>query len=292
MKKTGKIILSVFSVFSVLSLIFWVGAYFCGACSYLYLDQEVKNHIIIFFALSVLVLVVCAVMVILMLKGKKVIRVVCTTILILSIPGSLLGSFVWMLGTGIIGPYGCSYTEDIANYGKYDKDFNIHYFPKVITEDMTVVDFSYFHKYIDTDQTDIYLEIKFDNKDTMDKYLQMAKNSFSENGFLTHDNPYKPKYTDIIENKMVLLSDNKYASHISFEGDENYKYVDMSYYLITYSYDDFTIIYNYTGIGSDLKVGNKPNDGEYYPKILHRFGVEWNPANNFGCEFVGKQDDS
>lgn len=286
MKKTGKIVLSVSSILSLFSLSFWIGAYFCGGCSYLYFNQEVINDILIFFTIVIPVFAICAVAIIFMFRSKKIAGFVCTVLLILFIPISLFGSFICMLGTGIIGTNGCSYTEDIANYGKYDKDFRIPHFPEVVTDDMSVVDFSYFYKYIDIGQTDIYLEVKFENKEIMDKYLKEAKNSFSENGTITYKNPYNPKYTDIIENRSVVYSDDMYASVIKFEGDENYKYVDMTYSSITYSYDELTIIYNYTDIGSDLKVGNKPNDGEFYPKFLERFGVEWDSDNNYHYKYI------
>ena len=288
MKKNGKIVLSVLSVLSLLSLAFWVGLYFCSGHSYLYINQEVINDMLVFFAVAILVLAVYVAIIIIMFKSKKAISIVCIILLILSIPASVFGSFVWMLGTGIIGPNGCSYTEDIANYGKYDKTYKIPYFPSTITEDMTIVDFVYFYKYIDIGQTDIYLEVQFDDTEIMDEYLKLAKNSFSENGIITYQNPYNPKYTDIIENRWVTYSskDESYASFIAFEGDEDYRYVDMNYYSITYSYDELTIIYNYTSVGSDLQVGNKPNDGEYYPKFLERFGVEWSSVNNFEYKYV------
>ena len=286
MKKTSKIILSISSVLSLFSLSFWVGTYFCGGCSYFYFNQEVINDILIFFAIVIPVFAICVVAIIFMFRSKKAARVVCTILLILVIPISLFGSFICMLCTGIIGPNGCSFTEDIANYGKYDEDFRIPHFPEVVTDDMSVVDFSYFYKYIDIGQTDIYLEVKFENKEIMDKYLKAAKNSFSENGIITYKNPYNPKYRDIVENRSIVHSDDKYASVIKFEGDENHKYVNMKYSSITYSYDELTIIYNYTSVGSDLKVGNKPNQGEYYPKILARFGVEWDSDNNFQYKYI------
>ena len=58
----------------------------------------------------------------------------------------------------------------------------------------------------------------------------------------------------------------------------------MRHSAVTYSYDELTVIYNYTRVGSDLAVGDDPDMGEYYPKYLKRFNVEWDrreePAAN------------
>ncbi len=281
MKKNRKIAIAVLSLLSFLSLAFWGAINFCDGLSYLYTNQEVLNDIYIFFAVVALVLALYAAIIVAMFKGKKVIRTVCTFLLIVFIPVFLYSSFILSLSISILGPNGCSYTKDIVNYGKYDKDFNTLYFPDAITDDMTVVDFVYFYKYVDTDQVDIYLEVKFDNKETMDKYLTVGKNSFSKKGFITYQNPYDPQYTDIVENRWGMYSDGSLASTVHFGGDKDYKYVDMTYYSITYSYDELTIIYNLTSIGNDIEIGNKPNDAEYYPKFLQRFGVNWSSDNNF-----------
>ncbi len=283
MNKNAKIVLSVISLLSFLCLVFWVGLYFCGGPSYyLYDGQRVVKDIFVVFAIIALVLIIYSVLIVFLFKGKKAVRVISAVVLVLLIPISLFSSFIWMIGAGLFGPNGCSYTEDIANYGKYDKEFNTSHFPEEITKDMTIVNYSYFYKYVDVDQTDIYLEVQFDNKKTMDKYLTTAKNAFSEKGFLTYENPYNSEYTDIVENRWVLhSSEGSFASTIEFDGDEDYKYVEMNYYSITYSYDELTVIYNYTSIGSDIEVGNNPDKGEYYPKFLERFGVEWGSDNEF-----------
>ena len=52
-----------------------------------------------------------------------------------------------------------------------------------------------------------------------------------------------------------------------------------------YEEGELTIIYNYTYIGSDIFVGDNPDKGEYYPKFLERFGVEWSKDNDFRCVF-------
>ena len=283
MKKFWKIILTVLSSLSFLLLSFFCSVYYFGGLSHLYYGRNVIISIFVFVAVAILVLALLMAIIVMMFKSKKAIRIVCIILLILFIPVSLYFSFMVSLGSMLFGPNGCSYTENIENYGKYDKENYIPHFPDSITDDMTVVDFAYFYKYVDVDQTDIYLEVKFDSKEVMDEYLTRAKESFSEKGFVTYQNPFDPKYTDIIEKRRALYSaqDGICSSYIFFDGDEDYKYVEMNYDSITYSYDELTIIYNETSIGSDIEVGNNPDNGEYYPKYLERFGVEWNLDKNF-----------
>lgn len=287
MNKNKKIVLSVISLLSFFSIAFWEGVYYFGGLSYLYHSQEIVKETLIFSAIALLALGIFIAVIVMLFKSPKVISIVCTVLLIVAIPVSLFSSFVCMLGLMVGGSKGSSYTEDIANYGKYDEEFNVSYFPEAITDDMTVVDFSYFYKYADTDQTDIYLEVKFDNKKTMDKYLTTAKKAFSEKGVLTYKNPYNPEYTDIVENRWVMhSSEGSFASIIEFgKYESGTKYVDMDYFSITYSYEELTIIYNYTYIGSDIFVGDNPDKGEYYPRFLERFGVEWSQDNEFKYVF-------
>lgn len=279
MKKVGKIILTVLSILSFLCIAFVCAVYYVGGLSHLYYSQAVVNTVYIFCAVAILVLAVLILMIVTMFRSQTILRHICTVLLIAFIPLALFGSQLGIAISMIIGPNGCSYTEDIANYGKYDYEYHPTYFPDAITADMTVVKYAYFYKYLDTDQIDIYLEVKFRDQETMDKYLAEAKDAFSEDGVITYQNPYDPNYTDIIRKDRLLSS-------IYFSRDNDYKYVNMRQYSITYSYEELTIIYNYTSIGSDIEVGNDPDRGEYYPKYLERFGVEWDWANNFRYEYT------
>ncbi len=287
-KKGNKIALVVLSSILFVSALFWIFIYYLGGIDYMYHSQGVANAFCWTCVIIALSLALFVSVIIFMFKGKRIIKIVCAILLVISIPVS---AYLGLLGmaANFLGTNGCSYTNDIANYGKYDRENNIAYFPQSITEDMTVVDFSYFYTYIDIHQTDIYLEVKFSDKDTMEKYLDTAKAAFSKNGFLEYENPYNSKYTDIVENRAVLYSDNYYASNIEFCGDTDYKYVEMSYSSVSYSYDELTIIYNRTGIGNDIECGNNPDNGEYYPRFLTRFNVEWNKANNFS-QIYSKED--
>ena len=277
MKRFAKIALAVLSVISFLCLAFWVTAFYFGGCGYLYYSREVLKSAAVSSVLFLLGLVFLIIMIVMMFRGSKAIRRGSIFFQIVLIPLSLFLSFLAFL-MSFLGPNGCSYTQDIANYGKYDEEMNIAHFPEYISEDMTVVSFSYFYKYIDTTQTDLYLEVKFDDRQTMEKYLTQAKEAWSENGILEYPNPYDPGYTDFVENRQPQGGS---VSSIYFGGDEDYQYVDMDYSCVSYSYDDLTIIYNYTEMGNDIFLGDDPDRGEYTPKYLERFSVEWDSANNF-----------
>ena len=56
MKKTGKTVLSYFSGFSFLSVVFWWAIYYLGGLSYLYYNKEVVKHIFVFFTVVILIL--------------------------------------------------------------------------------------------------------------------------------------------------------------------------------------------------------------------------------------------
>jgi hypothetical protein len=217
-----------------------------------------------------------------MFKSKKTIRIVCMILLIAFIPIALSASFYKMIDLFVSGPYGCSYTENISNYGKYDAEFELPHFPTSITYDMTVVTFAYFYKGSDMNQSDIYLEVKFDDAATMDKHLTEAKNSFFD-GVIEYQNPYNDKYTDTIGYLNNSKGHKLYrdSNSVKFGEFNDYRYVDFFYTSITYSYEELTIIYNFSRIGSDTEIGSEPDKGQYYPKFLERFGVEWDTSNNF-----------
>lgn len=267
--KICKILLAVLSYISFLGVAFFTFIYFYDGLDYMYYSQGVVTAVVIACVIIALSLALLALVIILMFKGNIGVRLTCSMLLIFFIPVSIVASYLGFV-INYFGPYGCSYTEDIGNYGNYDFKISNDYFPQSITEEMTVVDFSYFYKYVDTYQMDIYLEVKFSDKGTMEKYLNTAKDTFSENGFLEYENPYNSKYTDIIKRDLS----------IDFVERDDYKYVEMRCCSVTYSYEELTIIYNYTDIGSDIQYGNNKDNGEYYPHYLKRFNVEFDENNS------------
>ena len=289
MKKVWKIILAVLSLCSFLWMVFWIATFHIDGLSYLYHSKNVVISVFVCCSTLLLLLALIVAIIVMMFKSKETIRVVSTVILYLLIPVSLCGSFISM-ACFILTSNGCSYTEDMANYRKYDdRVYEPSHFPQSITQDMTVVDFTYYYKYADREHTDIYLEVKFDDKETMEKYLTEAKETFSEEGVVEYPNPYNSKYTDVIKRAKYPSGDLELNHNRVYFGSHEQpqrRYVDIDYSSITYSYDELTIIYNYTDMGSDIFVGNDPDKGYYYPKILARFGVEWQKDGRFDSKEV------
>ena len=146
MEKNTKITLSVVSLAFYLGFILFVSTYFFDSLSYLYHSQDVVKDLLAFLPIAILPIGVYILVIVMLFKGKKIIQTICTGLLIAFIPICLLGAFLAMVILTVSGPNGCSYTEDIANYGRYDGDIDTFYFPEEITDEMTVVDFSYFYK--------------------------------------------------------------------------------------------------------------------------------------------------
>lgn len=290
MKKIGKIALIVISLLALVGLLFWVTSIYVGGLSHLYHSESVRSYADLSVIGVIPTLAIFVAVAVLSFNRRKVISVISSVLLAISIPVTLYASFIAMLCLVILGPNGCSYTEDIENYGNYDESsyvYDVH-FPEEITEDMTVVDFAYFYKYVDINQTDLYLEVKFKDAETMEKYIAEATESFGDKGVVTYQNPFDPSYTDIAKKSWsVYSSKNGYLiNSVEFRGDEDYRYVEMDYTSVSYSYDELTVIYNHTSIGSDIEIGENKDAGEYYPKFLQRFGVEWDPENDFLYRYV------
>lgn len=277
MKNSGKFVLSILSVIMLTSLTFWGALYYIGGLSYDYHGAGVTLAAWIFSIIAALCYLGLALFIALLFKDgvNKLLRSAVTVLLALFIPLAAYGSLIGIAVNMIMGPYGCDYTEDIADYEKVknDRGSYVEHFPDAITEDMTVVSFSYYYKYVDTSQNDIYLEVKFNDKATMEKYLSDSMNKIAGQETASYPNPYSSAYTD------VALS----SAAITFGcfDDSGYRYVDMNYRAISYSYDELTIIYNSTVLGSDIEWGNRPDRGEYRSKYLQRFGVECIAENNF-----------
>ncbi len=275
------IILTVIAGLSFLSYAFMSGLYYLDGLSYYkYVQWDTIQTAIIWAAVSIVILlIVIALGVFLFSSSDKIRRykpfVAIFTVLIACVLS--FAAFIHMAAL-VLGTTGYSYTEDINNYGKYDEVVKTPtYFPTEITDDMQVIDFCYYYRYFDIGQTDIYLEVKFKDEETMTRYLEDAKTSLGDK-IQTYQNPFDPSYTDCVkDNCSVLSSGEQFSVVIEFcqSDTSDYKYTEVSYNVVTYSYEDLTIIYNRTGIGSDIEIK------EHYPKIFKRFNVEHNEKNNF-----------
>ena len=179
------------------------------------------------------------------------------------------------------GYNGCDYTEDIANYDRFGA--NVKYFPEEINDDFEVVDYSYYHTLCDTDHTEIYLEVRFDNREMMEEYLSSAIFALgSSSGVQEYQNPFCSTYTDVVADRgamMRLGSGEAFSAYIDCDSYQKHRYVQANYDAISYSYEDLSIIYVHLDIGSDISIDH------YYPKYLRRFDVEWNSDIEFYVKY-------
>ena len=253
---------------------------------YLY-PQGISVELIVYWVIAAILLF--AIMVLLLIYYWKTIfhgfghQILYFLLVIIYIIMLLVAGWLSAATFVLMGPQGHSYTEDIENYGAYDYSYSPAHFPKSITEDMEVIKFSYFYKYADAHQIDVYLEVRFDSKEKFDLYLNEAIEAFGENGVYTYENPYDSSFTDVIEKdctRWIPRNDIRYAAVIEMATNDTYEYVDMIYRSVSYSQDELIIIYNLTDIGSDIKVSY------YYPAYLKRFGVEFDEKNTFVYEYT------
>lgn len=278
MIKTLKIILTIISSLVFIGLVFFTAIYYIDGLFYI----QYSKKSIIYALLSILILSILTFLFILliikMFKSKHTKK--CTCLLIILTPFffylMIIRLFILMFG----GSYGCSYTENIKNYKIVDYDVTIpSYFPENITDDMTVIKYAYYHKQIETCNTDLYLEVKFNDLSTMENYLSIAKQINNEE-LIEYQNPYNDKYTDIFKGKYYSTDDSELCNnYVIFNPSGS---LLINYESISYSYEELTIIYNYTKTYTDdIYVGDHKEKGEYYPKFLERFNVEPTNENEF-----------
>ena len=282
----SRISLTLMSLFAFAFAFFISAVVVLGEEFYLY-PQGISVELIVYWVIAAILLF--AIMVLLLIYYWKTIfhgfghQILSFLLVIIYIIMLLVAGWLSAATYVLMGPQGHSYTEDIENYGAYDYSYSPAHFPKAITEDMEVIKYSYFYKYADAHQIDIYLEVRFDSKEKFDLYLNEAIEAFGENGVYTYENPYDSSFTDVVEKDWLLWTssnDTGYAAFIKMATNDAYEYVEMVYRSVSYSQDELIIIYNLTDIGSDIEVSY------YYPAYLKRFGVEFDAKNGFVYEYT------
>lgn len=282
--------MGIISLFSLLTFLFASSVfaeYYIDALGYRFCNIWVIVDACIFIVVFLALLAAVIYLIVKVIKNTLDDSHDITLTLLLAIP--IVSIFAFVAGFLMLfanGSNGCSYTEDINNYGQYEiRESAIAYFPEKITDEMNVVKYSYYHKSIGSSYYDIYLEVRFDDVEAMERCLEVARASFTDNGYVEYTNPYDPTYTEIVENESRIYSnEGDFISSIEFRGEE-YKYVSMLYHSVSYSYDNMTVIYNFTQTTSEINVGNDPDAGKFYPRYLEKFGVEWNPEHDFRYEY-------
>ena len=284
----GKIVLSVFCVVLVLLASIFAFIYALSGLTYMYFPKQTSIDICLAIIVSVLSLAVISFLGVMMFVPRKgrIFNSICAAVLIIAtcVGGCFSAYGIYYMKTDGMSS-GCSYTEDVENYGKYDGEISTDHFPNVISRDMRVVKYAYYFKHTGNVQLELYLEVKFDDFQTMYEYVQARRNKFIYNGSIysiEYTNPYNPEYTDLIYSNWLeqTKSKEKVTNNIKF-GNDGYRYVEMEYAAVSYSYSELTMIYSYVNIGKDIELGDKLARDQYYPAILNRFNVEWDTENNF-----------
>ena len=156
---------------------------------------------------------------------------------------------------------GHSYTTDINNYliTEYDHQYQ-KYLPENITKDMHDVKYGYFFEDADCHSYEIFLEAKFDNKETAHKYLNETINKIGIKNLRVEDNRYSPNFkTYYLKYSLWDLEDM---------GDNNYSYT-INLFSISYSEEDNILIWNCCCIPGDVFTD------DYKSFYFKRFNIDY-----------------
>ena len=131
-------ILSLISFAAFLLVASLFASYYIDALSFVYHSDKVVKDACIFAAVTILALIVLICIIVSAIKAKRHYLsaiVALVLVIVLAFPMFFTGLALIIIN----GTNGCSYTEDAANYGKYDGKYSPEHFPESITEDMSVV---------------------------------------------------------------------------------------------------------------------------------------------------------
>ena len=168
------------------------------------------------------------------------------------------------------------YTEDIKNYNSEKYSIPSTIFPDEIPSNVQVVSFSYYNYWHEAE--DIYLELKFNSTEEMEDYLSVLKsqcitvckkyNSFKdENLFASEKNIYNESFVDLFCLIYYSSDQNKSFTGYVIENNEDIIRYKCDFGLISYSYDDLTVIHS---LVQGWYLNKKHN---YIPKYFVRFDI-------------------
>lgn len=259
------------------------------APGYLYPSiKTINDGVLLIVVVSALLITILVTGIIGIVRRTEKLFVLPIVLIALYIPLSMVFLIFFATATREHAMNACSYTEDVENYGVVDDGWELpSYFPDTIDSDFEVVDYTYYYK-DGCDLVDLYLEVKLDDVCTLDEYLDIAKDAMSDYGIVSCVSPYDENYTLLIPERRLWwqLEGGEYSSSILFR-EKDAKYVFMMFDTVSYSYEELTIIYNFTRLDNHSELGDNPDFGKYYPKYLKRFNVTWDIDNNFNLEYTG-----
>ncbi len=172
------------------------------------------------------------------------------------------------------------YTEKAEDYNSELYPINAPIFLENIPIEAEIISYSYYN-YWEEDR-DTYLELKFQDRSDMEKYIeqliscvikreQKGSGKDANECFVERTNPYQESYTDLF-----CTSYKSYVSDYCYTGYEIEHYENSgiiyscNYGLISYSYEDLIVIQT-SCQGSIVK-----SVQEYTPKYFVRFNVPEN----------------
>ena len=167
--------------------------------------------------------------------------IVAATLLVLGLP-------IFLCFSIYDGGYNISYTNDVKNYGiynRYDESWSPELFPEEITEDMTPIYYSYYHDMVWDGVLEIYLEVRM----TDDAYSELKAQYDGQLKECWYDTDYE-EYAKA--DKFFVYKDERYCDRpdirkIIFNDKENivifeYMYgIDPMYFENIYYFERFNI---------------------------------------------------
>ncbi len=260
-----KMLLTVFLCINFFFVALFSGYYYCRWVGvYDYVNDGAVIGTIIW---AVVILVSLAILIVLLVflhrktEKHKALQMLNLDILMLLLPISAFTAIYFLAMSAFGDIVGYSYTENVEHYQEIiapEENAIYTHFPDINDEDMEVVNFSHFFKVTDHGRYDVFLEVRFDDRETMERYVSQAISALGERYGKTYQNPYDPSYTDSVK--------EEYDIHWDYCLDNTDYDIDAYYQGISYSYDDMTVLYVYTdieGISAE----------EYLPKYLQYFKI-------------------
>lgn len=208
------------------------------------------------------------------ISAKKVIAIVIVLLLLVAIL-----YVAWQL---LEDNQGVRYTEDIADYKAPGYPMFDTIFLDSIPDSAHIMSFSNYSYW--NEARDVFLELKFDSVESFEAYLSSLKTNYLNevkdslepyNGFIEKQNPYNASYVDYMTGYHSAYTSGKNYSGFEIRVQEDETVFDCCYGIISYSYDELTVIQTTTyGYFRDI-IHN------YTPKYLLRFQVPLNQDHQY-----------
>ena len=170
------------------------------------------------------------------------------------------------------------YVTDVKEYSNIGYTQSCSVFPKEIPSNSSVVNFSYYYEAPHGECYDVYLELKFQTTDELEKHITTilaqieAENREDPTQFYAHDgnlyhsecNPYNSDYTDVFSTETLVWTGDQYFVGYSVSPEDHKEY-QAHYAIVSYSLEDLTVIHT-------VAVG-RSKASQHSLKYLERFNI-------------------